>query len=275
MTYYLPQNVASLKTQPDNLALALRYWIDWNDQLKPNPLKIPESLPKEINTLAEINQQRQDMLLDSLRENQFKISSFSGELKSKMLVGLGGASARENDLSLHHTYGLPYIPASALKGVTRNVVLQTAFAGYSEQEVLQAERDVDNELATAFVYLFGAPEKNVLEAARQGSVLFLDAFPQCIGKQSLITDYTTVHYPDYYGGEKSPTDDQNPNPIAFFAVQKMRFKFHLAVHPRALGLTPANADTLLSTATNWLKHALEHHGVGAKTALGYGQFCIK
>src|SRR5262245_56883348 len=37
--------------------------------------------------------------------------------RSRLLIGVGNPSPLENGLTLHHTYGVPYLPATALKGV--------------------------------------------------------------------------------------------------------------------------------------------------------------
>ena len=44
---------------------------------------------------------------------------FSAATDWRMVVGLGGETVLETDLTLHHLYGFPYIPGSALKGLTR------------------------------------------------------------------------------------------------------------------------------------------------------------
>src|SRR5579883_52355 len=39
------------------------------------------------------------------------------QVKGRMAVGLGGGSVIETHITLHRTYGVPYIPGSALKGL--------------------------------------------------------------------------------------------------------------------------------------------------------------
>ena len=38
----------------------------------------------------------------------------------RLVVGLGGAAVYETAMTLHHVYGIPYLPGSAVKGVTRS-----------------------------------------------------------------------------------------------------------------------------------------------------------
>ncbi|MCM8809920.1 MAG: type III-B CRISPR module RAMP protein Cmr6, partial [Candidatus Omnitrophica bacterium] len=60
---------------------------------------------------------------DGFFKNQGYELVYSGQLqtKSRLIVGLGSSHALETSLTLHHIYGIPYIPASALKGVCRMV----------------------------------------------------------------------------------------------------------------------------------------------------------
>lgn len=54
---------------------------------------------------------------------------FSLETQWRMVVGLGGPSVLETAMTLHHLYGFPVIPGSALKGLTR----ARALLGVAEQ----------------------------------------------------------------------------------------------------------------------------------------------
>src|SRR5207245_4481556 len=46
------------------------------------------------------------------------------QIKGRMIVGLGSESVLETSISLHRTYGVPYIPGSALKGLAANYARQ-------------------------------------------------------------------------------------------------------------------------------------------------------
>src|SRR5260370_38167739 len=50
--------------------------------------------------------------------------TFELTLDWRMIVGLGGETVLETDITLHHLYGIPIIPGSALKGLTRAYVSQ-------------------------------------------------------------------------------------------------------------------------------------------------------
>src|SRR5450755_4152288 len=42
----------------------------------------------------------------------------------RMVIGLGDESVLETSIALHHTYGVPYIPGSALKGLAASYARQ-------------------------------------------------------------------------------------------------------------------------------------------------------
>ncbi len=71
------------------------------------------------------------MNLFAILENQYiqkgwKIQYGKFSLSSKMVVGLGSASFWETGMIFHKPSGLPYIPASSLKGLTRAVAFEHA-----------------------------------------------------------------------------------------------------------------------------------------------------
>ena len=174
---------------------------------------------------------------------------FQAMLDWRMVVGLGGETVLETDLTLHHLYGIPYIPGSALKGLTRGYV--------TKEEQLSKDIEQDSEEVKR---IFGFQE-------RTGSVLFFDAMP-LDGKASFALDIMNSHYPNYYGEKKLPTNDQSPNPITFLTVAATTFVFALA--PRR----PENEQDKIDAekAKGWLQIALQKYGIGSKTSAGYGYF---
>jgi len=46
--------------------------------------------------------------------------NFPLTLSWRLVVGLGAASVYETSMTLHHIYGIPYLPGSAIKGITRS-----------------------------------------------------------------------------------------------------------------------------------------------------------
>ena len=164
----------------------------------------------------------------------------------KLAIGLGGASIYETGITLHHVYGIPYIPGSAIKGSVRSYVILTKFDG-NEKSALE-----DDE----FVNIFGSTES-------QGRILFFDAFSQNL---SLKKDILNPHYKKYYdpgSNPNPPADYLDPTPISFLTVEGV-FRF-------AIGSKKEDAN-LLEKTSQYLRNSLIEFGIGAKTAVGYGYF---
>ncbi len=176
---------------------------------------------------------------------------FRGITDWRMVVGLGGETVLETDLTLHHLYGIPFIPGSALKGLTRSYIT-TEVEGYQSSKV-----EEDNETIKR---IFGSQE-------RAGTVIFFDALP-VNGETTIELDIMNPHYPDYYGKGQAPTNDQNPRPINFLTVANTAFMFALA--PRRTEKQQDKED--VEHVKKWLQDALKNYGIGGKTSAGYGYF---
>jgi CRISPR type III-B/RAMP module RAMP protein Cmr6 len=167
------------------------------------------------------------------------------------IVGMGGETVLEADLTLHTLYGFPFIPGSALKGVTRAYVT-------GEIAEHQSERLTEDDAQVRRV--FGSKETG-------GSVVFFDALPHQ-GRFALALDILNTHYPLYYSEQQPPTNDQHPALFTFLTVTDTIFAFALA--PRHPTQNEARDDVAL--ASQWLQEALQEYGVGGKTSAGYGYF---
>lgn len=184
----------------------------------------------------------------------------------RMVVGLGGQSVLETHLTLDHLSGLPVIPGSALKGLTRAYAIQEVYKWLYAKDKEGPEHDPPEVKDR-----FGTQEQ-------AGKLIFFDALPvppsQADQTQReygvrpevhLEVDMMNVHYPAYYrsrGGE-APANDQKLNPISFLTVAAATFA--LAVAPRADG-----TEDQAKQAMEWMLEALKKYGVGSKTSAGYG-----
>jgi CRISPR-associated protein Cmr6 len=161
----------------------------------------------------------------------------------------------ETGITLHHVYGIPYIPASSIKGVLRSWVIYSKFEN-SEKKALKDR---------LFCRVFGCPAESILESAHQGKVTFFDALP--IKSPIIEPDIMNPHFPQWYGGKGAPVDTDKPNPVFFLTVKNTPFQF-------LLGSKEWNLESALfwdeKTLGWWLENALAEHGIGAKTAVGYG-----
>lgn len=172
-----------------------------------------------------------------------------------LAVGLGNESVLEVGLTIHHTYGAPIIPGSALKGLCRRGALRLQ----KEDKITQQQFDV----------LFGYSKQS--GEASAGYITFWDAWydPESVESKPFHRDVITVHHPDYYSSrgkeETYPTDCDDPNPVPFLVVRpEARFLFAITAPDEAWGIF----------VENLLKWCLQYLGVGAKTNAGYGFFRI-
>ncbi|HYH97866.1 type III-B CRISPR module RAMP protein Cmr6 [Hyalangium sp.] len=207
---------------------------------------------------------------------------FTVRALGRVLVGHGNTTAAGVGLTLHHTWGVPVLPGSALKGLTAGYVEAVYGPGPGEQN---PEREPFRGLTwegsrmargpgDVFRRLFGAPD--VDEPGRQasaGKILFHDALwvPAEAGTAPMLArDVLTVHQRRYYesSGGEWPGDFDDPNPVSFLTVAPGgRFLVALELAPDVEG-----GRALLERAGRYLTEALKDWGLGGKTAAGYGRF---
>ena len=200
----------------------------------------PLDLPEEYTGVLASYIGRWKETLDRLNTPSFHVSNFRAKSKSRFVVGLGAAHVQEVSITLHHVWGFPIIPGSALKGLTR------AYA-----ELILKKTETNAELLSS---IFGGQES-------RGKVVFFDAVPL---SDSVIPrlDVMTPHYSEYFKALKPPADYLDPVPVHFYVVENAEFLFSLG----------SVDEALLEKAARWLKDALAKMGVGAKTTAGYGYF---
>ena len=273
--FYIPiDNPVQWPYEVDNLSLRLNKYVLWIEQNKrEKPTFFELNRRKQVEYFVAVDLTEYNGLNDKSLWDKFPydetIKEYYNALEKlnkeydlitlstawRFIVGLGHESVYETSITLHHIYGIPYIPASAIKGVVRSYIIQEVFSN-DGQNLKDAEKmALENE---AFVNIFGSQDQ-------EGNIIFFDAFP--IEAPSIEPDVMNVHYPDYYSKDNiPPTDYQNPNPIYFLTV-KGKFKFVIAAKKGKL----EDYKIADKTITEWLKEALETHGIGAKTAVGYGR----
>lgn len=178
----------------------------------------------------------------------------NAKVRGRMIIGLGAESVLETAIHLHHTYGVPVIPGSALKG------LAASYARNRLTDESWRKKPGEGDGAS-YRALFG-------DTTEAGCIIFHDALwlpPE--GEDGhkipldLDLDVMTVHHRDYYGkkGQKPPPDSDDPNPVSFATARG----WYLI----ALEGPPAWTDAAMSI----LQRALAEEGIGAKTAAGYGR----
>jgi len=241
--------------------------------------------------------QQQSFLVKNLDEHRFCYEKKIFRVLWRLAVGLGTNHPYEVSMKLHHIYGVPIIPGSALKGVARDMALLKILENKGCPENTQGDEECthskiekgiqqmlnDREKRDSFFdKISNKPfkelsyeEKLLLAFGNQqfsGIVVFLDAIPDSAPKFKV--DIMNPHYPEYYQGKNFPTDWQNPNPIKFLTVENTKFRFTVLVNKARLNRNDKDdyAKDVANYAWGVLKEALENLGVGAKTSVGYGYF---
>jgi CRISPR-associated protein Cmr6 len=268
---------------------------------------------EKIKHFSKIFEDRIRKQRENLKNQQYEIILDDYQLKtaSRLVVGLGAGHVLETSLTLHHIFGIPYIPASALKGVVRMVSfwkivennknnvedIEKYIKELQEQLYDDELSGSDSEKILKHKLLFGA--KNF-----KGLLVFLDAYPEIQDNKNnqnnntnqkdegiFELDVMTPHYQGYYTKNQVPGDWENPNPIVFLTVRKgITFCFNVLFDKyRAEKILedkdfPQNAkdivenwkkngySNLSSDVKGWVEDALTKFGIGAKTRLGYGIF---
>ena len=184
----------------------------------------------------------------NLLERARQLRMLDATATGPVAVGLGIASPIENGLALHYTYGVPFLPGSALKGLARRMAQQ--------MDLPEEDQRV----------LFGGVEQ-------AGHLVFWDAWldPDTAAPTPFARDVVTPHHPGYYRtrGERPPTDFDDPKPAPFLSVRPGA-RFTVAVSSESAGSGP-----WVELALNLLEEGLVHMGVGGKTNAGYGYFKVR
>jgi len=239
---------------------------------------------KKIEIKPKLILQRDTISIKKIKRNishyyniieKYKLSSkvnFELQNSWRMMVGMGNESVYEVSLTFHHIYGIPYIPGQALKGITRSWFIQNNLPSNFDYSQKHAGEKLDKYFVENFEEyreIFGNSKTDKI-AEQSGKVIFFDAFP--VKNVKIEKDIMTPHYAPYYSDTSNtipPADYFNPVPIDFITVANTRFKFVIGIKPN---VPKQKANELINKVENLLKEALKEHGIGAKTAVGYGRF---
>lgn len=220
-----------------------------------------------------------------------------GKTVSRLLLGHGLPSPVDVGLKVHHTWGVPIIPGSAVKGLLAHYI-ETHYGprdpAHHPLDPAHPEKDrarfqgvmwdgptIKYSPGEVYRKLFGAPDATTDDhysdassttedppvGAARGKVQFHDAWmvPQQDSKKPFARDVLTVHQKTYYnadGKNESPVDYDEPNPVSFLTVKPgVKFLFALS-----------GDHEWVEFASELLKRALAEWGIGGKTTAGYGRF---
>jgi len=319
----LPKDVRNLQmTDTDNFYLKLQRaarYEQWKDSYKFTFYKNDHRQREYFEIKANYGHLKDNFDALCKRQAQQAQRLFPGNSRSILLqpqwrfvLGLGGESVYETNMTLHHLYGMPYLPASSIKGVLRSWIISQIFA--QPANVPEYEKDfplVNAEFraitsSELFCKIFGCPEdseqilivdgqrtdkknkkSSALGSASQGVVTFFDGLPTAAPR--IKTDVMNPHYKDWYKdiGYSAPTDTQRTNPVHFLTVSNendLKFQTHIGVSAGNPKLKEISDDylkflpdsnlsgdsTVADLVKFWLEKSLSEHGIGSKTAVGYG-----
>ncbi len=246
-------------------------------------VEILSNLLKQVNNRNSLSKTFAKKVIQEYTDNDFKTISL--RTGYRLIIGMGIPSFFENGLTLHHIYGIPYIPASSVKGLARFVYILTKFVNDFDLEKaenilkkLEAKEikdfkfleknfaEINNneeDKENLFVYIFGSQNS-------KGRVVFGDAFPE---RFKYVVDIMNPHFSNYYNeqerkkkGKDVIGEWQNPIPIPFLAIEDAKFVFPFKVE------SIENQKLIEKVIEDCLKEALKFLGIGAKTRKGYGWF---
>jgi CRISPR-associated protein Cmr6 len=216
--------------------------------------------------------------------------TFVGELGGRLLINMAGGVQENAGISLDRCFGLPLIPGSAAKGVSRHTALweirsvesitekkrllrlALLIFGYGVDDV-KPKRDktnwawtVENNQEILGEVLSSLPSATDFK----GVVSFLPATPANEKNMRIVAEGLTPHT-----DQKTGKESDRLNPLTFPAVERgSQFAFALILNRWLEGEGGEAAQEILNQAENWLKDAVTGTGIGAKTSAGYGWFTI-
>lgn len=247
---------------------------------------------KKVNNVDDLllkKHKSQDQYLDSMQNKGFTGFKKRYRLTTKMITGIGCSSFSEIGMTFDYCLGVPYIPASSIKGIVRFIhMMNLIFEGYLKNEPIKYKIENDDSLNEILKKEFGKGfiEKSSkwtdiykyfggnlkLENGQQiktykGNIIFLDIYPE--KKPFLTTEINNVHYKKYYesSGKISPVDNENPNPIKYLVIEK-----NCIFTVRYLLKDKVFSKDQIDYVNVILEQAFILQGVGARTNIGFGIF---
>lgn len=205
---------------------------------------------------------------------RYETLTLVASLISPFVTGIGQTHPSEVGMTFDHTIGIPYIPASGIKGIVRfshtlSIIDEAVKKGRVKKDKVQKDCFDDEEDWTNIPVMFGKGG----DKGNEGRVIFLDAYS--LDVPDIKEDIMNSHYKPYYSEQKeAPGDYHAPVPIKFLTVENgTKFIFRVLVDKQYNDLSDDNKITDLVKKA--LKNSLEVEGIGAKTAVGYGRFQIE
>lgn len=196
-------------------------------------------------------------------------ANLSAKINGRLYTGLALGQTLETGAMTHHTYGMPMIAGSSIKGAVRH---------YTEQ--LFAERDENNNIRYRDKQIIIQDDKKYVldilfgkdDSSNAGYLVWHDAWwiapvtsdmklSQGENARPFASEIVTVHHQKYYQGDmKEALDIESPIPNQQIAIQG---EFYFSIE---------GEEQWAEFAKLLLTRMLQEQGVGAKGSNGYGYF---
>lgn len=184
---------------------------------------------------------------------------------SKEIIGASADEAIKQGFSLDYVTGLPYLPASSVKGALRSAFRgdKSAYVAELLGEMAILPGATDTQAGKLEQAIFGEWAEDAQTPLSSHRDVFFDAFPVSGGHANklLAMDVITHH----------PGPLLEPNPVKMMRVRPgVTFRFRFRLTPSQINLDGSNYTITPNQKLNLFKRILLDLGVGAKTNVGYG-----
>ncbi|MGD9732066.1 MAG: type III-B CRISPR module RAMP protein Cmr6 [Desulfamplus sp.] len=225
--------------------------------------KIPVAhKPLNVNKFLSKLHERQTLCLASYAELGSETLEISAISETPLLTGIGETSPTEVGMVFDRNMGIPYLPASSIKGAVRYAYCVN-FANAKENYDKVKNGSVEEKDVKGLVELFGGTDA---DDAKRGGFAFIDAYSETVPE--LKVDIMNPHHGKYYQNQspEGPIETELPIPIKFLVVEKgLTYKF------RGFFINK-DAEKYKDQLIEAFRTAMTLLGLGAKTAVGYGRF---
>lgn len=278
----LPKQIVELTEQSDNFSLYFSKMTKW--QKNRNKFEVEKDKYSDITTMfcnkgnSKIKKSADIVKKIHNKQNKisqsFQLNEIKAQLISPMILGLGSGHPTEKGITLDRNTGVPYIPASTIKGICRTAA--NILIAENKLTLTVSGKTDDEKKDNLILKYFGneAKEKNPKEIVR-GQIIFLDAYPIVEDKDILSLDIMNPHYQKYYNNDNKsdgPMEYDNPVPITFVNIKEgTEFIFRYFFSPlKGFEFTKEDEKNI----NKIFEKVFDLIGFGGKTAIGYGRFKI-
>lgn len=306
----LPRYINNKQTEIKNFSYFFKNFTEWEEKNNTvsKPMRQIETLHERSKEILK-NSAKELKIIHSFQRNVLTdmhckgamFSEFKAELVSPFISGLGSGHPTETGMILDRNTGLPYIPASEIKGIMRLAhALNLKDSGKTvikQGNINEKGEFIEDKNGNQFMIDDSEPSlrkyfgdtftDTTKKDTVRGQLVFLDAFPANI--PDLKVDIMNPHYQSYYKGPekgkenqfKGPIETESPIPIKFLTVEKgTEFIFRvfamlllpLTKEEEYDGVDRTFGDNDNKAVAAMFKKAFTELGFGGKTAIGYGKF---